>query len=187
MKAHLVPRSRSFAKLKVKYQGHSYQRMAVFRGSSFSQTQHLIYNIESVADCISLHIFIKTRWKTWIWCQTVQYFLREVCRGNIIAEERIALSTGWFPSPCLTLSQTSSGFYVSAVQVFLKTMWEKEKLLVMNNFSFSHSVFYPFGELCAIFIKCKIVVCKLFNLEVSKICHFGEVNTLPHRANFWQS
>ena len=28
----------------------------------------------------------------------------------------------------------------------LKTPWEKEKLLVMSNFSFSHSVFYPFGE-----------------------------------------
>ena len=27
----------------------------------------------------------------------------------------------------------------------LKTPWEKEKLLVTSNFSFSHSVFYPFG------------------------------------------
>ena len=27
----------------------------------------------------------------------------------------------------------------------LKTLWEKEKLLVMSNFSFSHSVFYLFG------------------------------------------
>ena len=26
----------------------------------------------------------------------------------------------------------------------LKTLWEKEKLLVASNFSFSHSVFYPF-------------------------------------------
>ena len=26
----------------------------------------------------------------------------------------------------------------------LKTLWEKEKLLVTSNFSFSHSVFYPF-------------------------------------------
>ena len=29
----------------------------------------------------------------------------------------------------------------------LKTLWEKEKLLVTSNLSFSHSVFYPFGEL----------------------------------------
>ena len=44
----------------------------------------------------------------------------------------------------------------------LKTPWEKEKLLVTSNFSFSHSVFYPFGELSAFFIKFEIVVCKLF-------------------------
>ena len=41
----------------------------------------------------------------------------------------------------------------------LKTLWEKEKLLVTSNFSFSHSVFYPFGELSTIFIKLEIVVC----------------------------
>ena len=44
----------------------------------------------------------------------------------------------------------------------LKTLWEKEKLLVKSNFSFSRSVFYPFGELSAIFLKFEIVVCKLF-------------------------
>ena len=44
----------------------------------------------------------------------------------------------------------------------LKTLWEKEKLLVTSNFSFSHSVFYSFGELYVIFIKLKIVVCTCF-------------------------
>ena len=44
----------------------------------------------------------------------------------------------------------------------LKTLREKEKLLITSNFSFSHSVFYPFGKLSAIFIKLKIVVCKPF-------------------------
>ena len=44
----------------------------------------------------------------------------------------------------------------------LKTLWEKEKLFVKSNFSFSLSVFYSFGELSSIFIKFKIVVCKLF-------------------------
>ena len=44
----------------------------------------------------------------------------------------------------------------------LKTLCEKEKLLVMSNFSFSHSVFYLFGKLSNIFIKVEIVVCKLF-------------------------
>ena len=41
----------------------------------------------------------------------------------------------------------------------LKTLWEKEKLLIMSNFSFSHSVFHPFGELSAIIIEFEIVVC----------------------------
>ena len=44
----------------------------------------------------------------------------------------------------------------------LKTLWEKEKLLITSNFSFSHSIFFPFGELSAVFIKLEIVVCKLF-------------------------
>ena len=42
----------------------------------------------------------------------------------------------------------------------LKTVWENEKLLATSNFSFSCSVFYPFEELSAIFIKFEIVGCK---------------------------
>ena len=49
----------------------------------------------------------------------------------------------------------------------LKTLPEKEKLLLTSNFSFSLSVFYTFRELSAIFIKFKIVICKL--------CQFGRV------------
>ena len=51
----------------------------------------------------------------------------------------------------------------------LKTLWEKEKLLVTSNFSFSYSVFYPLGELSAIFIKFKIVVRKLFQFRRVKM------------------
>ena len=62
----------------------------------------------------------------------------------------------------LTLSQTSSVFLRLCRTSLLKTLWEKEKLLVTSNFSFSHSVFYCFGELSAIFIKFEIVVCNIF-------------------------
>ena len=48
----------------------------------------------------------------------------------------------------------------------LKTLREKEKLLVTSNFTFSLSVFYPFGELSAIFIKFKIVVGKLCQFRI---------------------
>ena len=42
-------------------------------------------------------------------------------------------------------------------------MWEKEKLLVTSNFSFSH--------IFAIFVNFENVVCKLFQ---SNICRFGK-------------
>ena len=44
-------------------------------------------------------------------------------------------------------------------------MWEKKKLLVTSNFSLSHSVFFSFGELSAIFIKIKIVVWNFFQFD----------------------
>ena len=52
----------------------------------------------------------------------------------------------------------------------LKTLWEKKKLLATSNFSFFHSVFYPFGELFTIFFKSESVVYKLFQ--------FGKVHNL---------
>ena len=62
----------------------------------------------------------------------------------------------------------------------LKTLWEKEKLLVMSNFFFSHSVFYLSRELSNIFINFKIVVCKLF--QFGKSLKFG----VWERVNFNQ-
>ena len=62
----------------------------------------------------------------------------------------------------LTLSQTSPGFYMSAVYKSFENTGGKGELLATSNFSFSHSVFYPFGELSAIFIKFEIFFCKLF-------------------------
>ena len=53
------------------------------------------------------------------------------------------------------LSKASPCFYVSAVQVF----WHHGGK--MDNFSFSHSVFYPSGELSTDYKKFKIVICKL--------------------------
>ena len=63
----------------------------------------------------------------------------------------------------ITISQKTPGFSVCKLSL-LKTPWEKEKLLVTSNSSFSHSVFYPCGLLPAIFIKFKSVVCRIFQL-----------------------
>ena len=56
----------------------------------------------------------------------------------------------------LTLCQTSPSFYVFAVHIFWKHCGKR------SNFSFSHCVFSPFGELSSIFIKSESVVCNLF-------------------------
>ena len=86
----------------------------------------------------------------------------------------------------VNLSQTSPGLYVSAVQFFFKTLWKKEKLLVTSNFSFSHSVYYPFRELSAIFIKFEIVVCKLFHFGGAKNLSFGKGLTLFEMHNYFR-
>ena len=44
----------------------------------------------------------------------------------------------------------------------------------MGNFFFSHSVFYPFIEISAIFIKLEIVVCKLFQFGPVQNLSFGK-------------
>ena len=42
----------------------------------------------------------------------------------------------------------------------------KGEIALNKQFLISHSVFYPLGELSAIFIKFEIVVCKLFQFGV---------------------
>ena len=56
----------------------------------------------------------------------------------------------------------------------LKTPWKKEKLLVTSNFSFSHSVFYPYREPSATLINLKLSSANSFTLEESKICRLGK-------------
>ena len=77
-------------------------------------------------------------------------------------------SESWNPSPnnpwFLRVCRTS----------LLNTLWEKEKLLITSNFSFSHSDLYLFEELIAIFIKFEIVVCKLFQFWKVYICFLAK-------------
>ena len=73
------------------------------------------------------------------------------------------ISSQKFNCTHLTLSQKSLVFTCLKYKSF-ETMWEKEKLLIMRNFSFSLRNFYQFDELSVIFIKFGIVICKLFQL-----------------------
>ena len=54
--------------------------------------------------------------------------------------------------------------------ILLKTMWEKEKLLITSNFSFSPNAFYPYGELPAVSLNLQLLSANSFSLEESKIC-----------------
>ena len=69
----------------------------------------------------------------------------------------------------------------------LKTLWEKEKLLVTSNFSFSNSVFDLFEDFSAIFIKFEIVVCKLFQFGRVLNFSFGTEFSFPKDKVLGQS
>ena len=66
----------------------------------------------------------------------------------------------------------------------LKTQREKEKLLVMSNFSFYHSVFCPFGKVSVNFIKFKIVICEFFQFGRVLNLSFGKGLTHYQTTNF---
>ena len=111
--------------------------------SMFSSTtmffQVLFFNL-SKCDCFAKNILISTIFSARVHQSTIAQNLE---------------------TDMLTLFQTSPCFNVCSV-CLTKALWEEEKLLVPNNFSFSYSVFYPFGELPAIFMKSKTVICRLF-------------------------
>ena len=71
---------------------------------------------------------------------------------------------------CLTLSQNKLLLIRVCSTSLLKPLWEKEKLLVTSNFSFSHTVFRPVRELSPRFIKFKN--CRLQTLSVWKSLKF---------------
>ena len=54
----------------------------------------------------------------------------------------------------------------------LKTLWEKEKLIVTTNFCFSHSIFYLYREFSAVFNKFENVASEHEDLPVWKSLKF---------------
>ena len=72
--------------------------------------------------------------------------------------KRLVLQTVACLGRVLTLSPKKPWFLRYCSTRLLKTLQEKKKLLVMSNFFFSHSVFHPFVEMSAIFIKFEILV-----------------------------
>ena len=81
-----------------------------------------------------------------------------------------------------TLSQTSPCFFRVCGANLLKTLWEKEKLLVTSNFSFSYGVIYSFEYISGIYVNIKIVICKL-SIWKSPEFVWERVNPLSHNPD----
>ena len=82
---------------------------------------------------------------------------------DMLCGQKTFACTLWIPDIIIPFPDSDS-FWRPWKTSLLKTLWEEEKLLVTSNFSFSHSVFYPFGQLSAIYVKFETVVCKLFSV-----------------------
>ena len=66
-----------------------------------------------------------------------------------------------------------------------KILWEKEKLLIISNFSFSHSILYQFREFTAIFVNLNLSSAKSFSFEESTICRSGN-KVITRALQSWQ-
>ena len=66
----------------------------------------------------------------------------------------------------------------------LKTLRKKEKLLVTSNFSFFHSVFYPFGKPSVIFFEFEIVRLQTVSVWKSIKLSFGKGINMCNRQHF---
>ena len=67
-------------------------------------------------------------------------------------------------------------------EVFLKTLWEKEKMLVTSIFSFSHNVFYPSKTNFNFSATFNLSSANAFNLDQSKNLSFGKELTLSQTS-----
>ena len=121
--------------------------------TAFTRTQHSVLPKSSSSNIffiVSLASTLNQRYKN----KSIGVFQRYRCK--VLVSHAYDFGFKPFPNKPWFLRVCSKGLF--------KTLWEKEKLLVTSNFSFSHSVFNPFGELPAIFIKFKIVVCKTVSI-----------------------
>ena len=82
----------------------------------------------------------------------------------------------YFPSDGLNPFPNNPWFLRVCSTSLLKTLREKEKLLVTNNFSFSHSVFYPFLKLLPFSSTLKWSSASSFNLKRLKFLLWERVN-----------
>ena len=107
--------------------------------------------------------------KIWSLTFTLKPFLFTLLHMHLSAlVRRLMIVIGFIFSQCRPLFNpfpNKPRFLCVCSPSNLKRLWEKEKLLVTSNFSFSLSVFHLSGEFFAIFIKFEIVFCKLLQFQ----------------------
>ena len=74
-------------------------------------------------------------------------------------------------------------FWCPLETIFSKTLWEKEKLLVTSNFSFSHNVFYPIWHLFFILTHYQTTNFRLFQTE--RVCRRKWKKVIQKMAKLW--
>ena len=80
----------------------------------------------------------------------------------------------------LTLYNAIPTFNAPEKKSFLKTLWEKQKMLVTSIFCFSHNVFYPSQKEFLFWSYIYLVICKYFQLDQSENLSFGKELSLCH-------
>ena len=136
-----------------------WEKEKLFVSSNFSFSHSVFYRFgEFSVNIIKLESVVQTE---------------RICRRQF---QYVFFTINPFPNkPCFLRVRSKS---------LLKTLWEKEKLLVSSNFSFSHSVFYRFGELSVNIIKLKSVVNRLFQFERVYNLSFEKQLPLSQTTNF---
>ena len=84
------------------------------------------------------------------------------CRSLFVLEFNLFANKPWFLRPCSTTLSV------------LKTLWEKEKLLVTSNFTFSAVFSTRLRNFMLFSSNSKLSSANSFNLEKTKICRLGK-------------
>ena len=102
------------------------------------------------------------------------------CVGSVTLRSNVSASPDPFGFVRVSLGETFNPFpntlwFLRVCSTcHLKTRREKEKLLVTSNFSFSHSVFYPFWKTQPFLSSLELLCANSFSLEGSKTLSFGK-------------
>ena len=99
-------------------------------------------------------------------CKQNQFdYLFSVSSNNLLCI--LYISHKYIAKRVITLDHTIPTFTGLEMGRLLKTLWEKEKMLVTSIFSFSHYVFYPSQNKVQFFKSIYFVVCDKLSIRTS--------------------